>query len=78
MTHKEIRELERLWTSEKEHYLLFCSSASGSIEHCSIYDKRTGCVLVVEDAELWHAVKTRMNDAGVPIVREVPESSSDE
>ncbi len=73
MEAEDLAEFENLWTTDAEHYVLLRTSGTDDLEQCSIYDKRAGGILIIEDDEVADAVETRMKDSGVPVVDHVPE-----
>ena len=77
MDEDELEELEPLWTTEKHEYVLW---ASVEIEEPTLSDyliihKNPNRALIIEDDALADEVKGRMLEAGVPVVRALPESS---
>lgn len=65
MSEDRLKELEHLWTSDKEHYFLFEVDGDDGRRHCSIVDLRNNNALIIEDAALAAEVKRRMRAAGV-------------
>jgi hypothetical protein len=66
----DLSEFENLWTTDINEYVLLGSDedlASDNILKCSIFNRKTKMVLVIEDDVMGIEVKKLMKRAGVPI-----------
>ena len=65
-------DLRRIWTTERDHYVLVRTQPGEEPSSCLPFDLRTRTALVIEDAELEQQVIDEMIAAGVPIVDAIP------
>lgn len=74
MQRETIVDYEYLFKDKTGRYVLVQTGDDESMDvsTCVIYDKETGCGLIIEDDELAESVKVRLHSEGAPILSNIP------
>lgn len=65
----DITSWAHIWELCRDDYVLLRVDDTGDpVDGCLIYDMHTGASELIEDDEIYRAIKLRMLDAGIPVV----------
>ena len=68
---RDLSELSTFWESGR-YVLHHWKEENDLMADCMIYDLKDRLIVRIEDDEIYYALKKRMLDAGVPVIRELP------
>lgn len=76
MTDDDVAEFGHLWSPDAQrHYcLIYLSDGTVELERCVIFSKTARTAKLISDDRLATEVKRKMVEAGVPILRSLPEA----
>ncbi|MDX1945526.1 MAG: hypothetical protein SFU86_08955 [Pirellulaceae bacterium] len=76
MTDEDIAEFGHLWSLDAQHHycLIYLRSGAVELERCVIFSRNARTAKLISDDQLATEVKRKMVEAGVPILRSLPEA----
>lgn len=76
MTDDDVAEFGHLWTPDAKHHycLIYLRDGDVELERCVIFFKTARTAALISDDRLATEIKRKMFEAGVPILRSLPEA----